>query len=730
MSKVDILRLDSVTTNDTKATTTINTNFQNIQSVIETLLSRTGVTPNYMDAVLDMNSYRIINTAMPTEDFDVVNLKYLRDYVGNIESLVADATAAAEAALDKANNAAASATSSAADAQTAQAAAAQAAQDAINAAADADRIQGYLEDPNLIAVGEDLRSSASNIKNVNNHLEAIDTVNDNIDAIQTVRDNLQAIKDAPQAAQQAQQYSSQAGLSANSALTAALRAGEAAQSARNAEDTVKNTEDTVENYARSANTSASRAENAKIEAKSAATSAQNSATSAQTASKLSQNWAIKTNGPVSGNEYSAKYWAQQASVGAVTDNKSINRNSNNELQTIGVIDQNNSSTALKEWSGTTQEYTAIQTKDANTIYNVLEDGVYKGTTKIAAYVSSGGYHPDLLSFQWSDHLLNNVSWLRADTFSWQDGTVYEAAYEHLSADILGKTLQSETISAVTVQFYLADDGHKICPASEESNVASIYTNTGVSWYYILDTTNQRFKLPRTKFGLTGLRDSVGKYVPESLPNIKGTLNNSIFNTSDGDGVFTVTTASSGDGGGYDLNKKKRSLSFSASDSSSSYQDSAPVQQRATQMYLYFYVGNYTQEAIEQTAGLNAELFNSKADIDLSNVTNVGTSKVAGWAMPSDTYVDLTLGADGASYTAPANGYFCFYRIQNGKVGYTKLTNSTTGFVSETRNTIDKAGNGAWIMARKNDVVTLNYDGATTLRQWRFYYAQGSESEAN
>lgn len=119
MSKVDILRLDSVTTNDTKATTTINTNFQNIQSVIETLLSRTGVTPNYMDAVLDMNSYRIINTAMPTEDFDVVNLKYLRDYVGNLETLVSQTTEAAQAALDQAQNAAGSSNIAASAAQTA-----------------------------------------------------------------------------------------------------------------------------------------------------------------------------------------------------------------------------------------------------------------------------------------------------------------------------------------------------------------------------------------------------------------------------------------------------------------------------------------------------------------------------------------------------------------------------------------------------------------------------------
>ena len=56
----------------------------------------------------------------------------------------------------------------------------------------------------------------------------------------------------------------------------------------------------------------------------------------------------------------------------------------------------------------------------------------------------------------------------------------------------------ETINGTTVLFYLADDGHKICPASQESNVMAIYNATGVAWYYIIDTTNQRFKLPRAK----------------------------------------------------------------------------------------------------------------------------------------------------------------------------------------------------------------------------------------
>ena len=39
----------------------------------------------------------------------------------------------------------------------------------------------------------------------------------------------------------------------------------------------------------------------------------------------------------------------------------------------GVVDQNNASTPLKQWSGTKAQYDAIATKDANTIYNITDD---------------------------------------------------------------------------------------------------------------------------------------------------------------------------------------------------------------------------------------------------------------------------------------------------------------------------------------------------------------------
>ena len=227
------------------------------------------------------------------------------------------------------------------------------------------------------------------------------------------------------------------------------------------------------------------------------------------------------------------------------------------------------------------------------------------------------YHPDLFDWKWADHQLNDVQWLRGDTFSWQSGAVYEAAYQHLADDIDGKTLQSETIGATTIHFYLADDGHKICPASEESNVAAIYTATGVAWYYIIDTINERFKLPRTKWGMTGYRDGVGNYVNQNvvLPKIAGvfsggktktTYTGPFYLDSTEGSAYPTGTNSVGNVVGFDTSRLNSVYSGDGTDTL--------IQPRGTQMYLYFYVGEFTHTAIENTAGLNAELFNGKADV--------------------------------------------------------------------------------------------------------------------
>ena len=235
---------------------------------------------------------------------------------------------------------------------------------------------------------------------------------------------------------------------------------------------------------------------------------------------------------------------------------------------------------------------------------------------------------DLLDFKWSDHLLDDISWLRADTFSWQPGSVYVAVYEHLANEFdITKPIEAETFSGVTVYFRRSPDGHKIVLADGEQDVINMYNTTGIAWYYILDTTNKRFKLPRTKFGFTGLRDSVGGYVSAGLPNITGSagylkalkagnyyqainFSSGAFkgSTSDTSGLSTKPIAV--ETGTQETTNAGGVLNFSASNSSAVYGASNTVQPKATQMYLYFYVGNSVRNEHEIDVGALAEAVNN------------------------------------------------------------------------------------------------------------------------
>lgn len=62
-----------------------------------------------------------------------------------------------------------------------------------------------------------------------------------------------------------------------------------------------------------------------------------------------------------------------SSVSVSKDNLSITENANNQLQTVGVIDQNDTTQAIKTWTGTLAEYNAIVTKDPDTLYNITDD---------------------------------------------------------------------------------------------------------------------------------------------------------------------------------------------------------------------------------------------------------------------------------------------------------------------------------------------------------------------
>ena len=340
-------------------------------------------------------------------------------------------------------------------------------------------------------------------------------------------------------------------------------------------------------------------------------------------------------------------------------------------------------TIIQLYRGTTAQNDAFTGSAGELSFDTTTNQVrvHDGTT-VGGHIigSGGGYHPNLFDWKWADHELNDVQWLRADTFSWQSGAVYQAAFNDLFNDIyistswratgyanvytasptpeVGDTVYSDsacttsvgtvtsydsgnnqmsynsvtwdynsnsyvTPASETVAGYTGHSGKKIVSWQDESNVASIYSATGVAWYYIIDIANKRFKLPRTQFGVTGLRDTVGKYVEAGLPNISGEAQ--VERQRDNDyvtGAFTVTGTTVVHTDRASAGGSAASLGFDASLSNSIYGNASTVQPPATQMYLYFYVGNFTQTALENTAGLNASLFNGKADTDFGNTSMI------------------------------------------------------------------------------------------------------------
>ena len=358
---------------------------------------------------------------------------------------------------------------------------------------------------------------------------------------------------------------------------------------------------------------------------------------------------------------------------------------------------------------------------------------------------------DILDFKWRDSESTDINWLRADTFSWQDGTVYTNAYNHLISDISGITASTETVGSYTITYYQATDGHKIVLANQQSTVEDIYNESGVAWYYILDTGNTRFKLPRSGHG-----DIVEKYqngldwyriysdgwcvqggfssgdgwrtitLLRTFPNTAYAVQLTGASTSRGGSQVahissdaSTMTTSSMYVSGYSLNTTNGGIYWQASGYITSYPKNSGYK------YLYFYVGQFSKSATEQTAGLNASLFNNKVDLDAGNLSSAGKSTISGLPMPSSKYDDLTLGASGTDYAAPANGWFVFRKKSGGSAQYIRLTCYPSQIQCVSRGDSGK-DLAVFMPISSGKTVVADYTASGTTDFFRFVYAKGDE----
>ena len=260
----------------------------------------------------------------------------------------------------------------------------------------------------------------------------------------------------------------------------------------------------------------------------------------------------------------------------------------------------------------------------------------------------------------------------------------------------------------------------------EANWQTAVTTYGVCGKFVYDSTNNTVRLPKITGFTEGTTDvtALGDLVEAGLPNITGELKTyADLGRSEGtgairrqnDGAKYVGTSTTTSGTQYD------GFDFDASRSNSIYGNSSTVQPQAIKVLYYIVIANSVKTNIEVDIDEIATDLNSKADVDLSNVNVSGTSIASGWSMPSSRYIDLTLGASGSTYTAPANGWFFLSKTAGSDFYYANI-NSIKMY--DFRDAYRTSPLTPCIAVLKGDVVTVDYNATGTTNYFRFVYAEG------
>ncbi len=131
--------------------------------------------------------------------------------------------------------------------------------------------------------------------------------------------------------------------------------------------------------------------------------------------------------------------------------------------------------------------------------------------------------------------------------------------------------------------------------------------------------------------------------------------------------------------------------------------------------LYFKVSNAVQNLALTDAGTVLEELNNKVDLKTA----------ASSSFPSDRHTFIALGVSGASYTAPADGYFMLYIRNLTKAGFVSGVNTTSGYILEIRCTVLGGVADSVIPAQKGENVLFYYDASGDVT-FMFMYAEGAK----
>lgn len=220
---------------------------------------------------------------------------------------------------------------------------------------------------------------------------------------------------------------------------------------------------------------------------------------------------------------------------------------------------------------------------------------------------------------------------------------------------------------------------------------STYTAPANGWFWI-----QKLSSSTGQYLTPVIKDSNGniKYTLTSQPTAAGYDAEILAPVSKGD-VISI---------GYSVGGATKSFRFIYAKSNGS---------------LYFFVASVAQ---------NAPLAN------LGRIEETKVDKNSSWGFPSNRYIDLVLGASGSTYTAPANGYFCWNGIVNNSyivltIGATDVSNVDNAVKTAKRgytaNSVSGEGKAFVAEVAKNTVIHVWFGGNFISGSFKFIFAEGS-----
>lgn len=314
----------------------------------------------------------------------------------------------------------------------------------------------------------------------------------------------------------------------------------------------------------------------------------------------------------------------------------------------------------------------------------------------------------LFTGMYFDYTPNNVSWVLAGG-QVTSGTIYAFAYNELVNVLNGETKYG-SLKVIDVNDMIeGTDYSQYWKVNQEDETFICPTKLSYGAYKLGST------IPVKGNGKTlGFTDGSTNY---GLTVTENTENSWAYRTS----YYGSNVATSG--GGNSGGHPPTNAILGITEDSSKSGIVADLGNASSTARLYFKVANAVQNLELLDAG---EVLEAVNDLIPDN-----SSLIAGFAMPSNKYINITVGASGSTYTAPANGYFCIKASNEGATGSYQSSYSTSyGGRSQITSYGYSSNGGAIVPMTKGQTMTFVYETNVINHSITFVYAQGSESEAN